>query len=116
MDEMKPLFVRVAATAADRLDRAADETGQSKRRLVESAVQSYLGEDGLVLGRASINEAAPEVLTEGEAAAFLRIEEKALLSAVEQGEIPARKIAGEWRFSREVLLGWLAGTTLVDAG
>ncbi len=107
--EVKPLFVRVAATAADRLDRAAEETGQSKRRLVESAVDSYLGEGGLVLGRASVNEAAPEVLTAGEAAAFLRVEEEALLAAAERGEVPARKLAGEWRFSREALIGWLAG-------
>jgi excisionase family DNA binding protein len=107
--EVKPLFVRVAATAADRLDQAASETGQSKRRLVESAVHSYIGEDGLVLGRASLNESAPEVLTEAEAAAFLRIEEADLLAAVEKGEVPARKIAGEWRFSREALVGWLAG-------
>jgi excisionase family DNA binding protein len=106
--EVKPLFVRVAATAADRLDRAAEETGQSKRRLVESAVHSYLGDDGLVLGRVSLNEAAPEVLTPAEAAAFLRVEEEVVVRMAEEGEIPARQVGGEWRFSREALLGWLA--------
>jgi hypothetical protein len=107
--EVKPLFVRVASSAVDRLDRAAAETGQSKRRLVESAVHSYLPDGGLVVGRAGLNESAPEVLTGSEAAAFLRIEEDALLAAAENGEVPARKIAGEWRFSREILVAWLAG-------
>lgn len=106
---MKPLFVRVAASATERLDRAAEETGQSKRRLVESAVHSYLGDGGLVVGRAGFNESAPEVLTEAEAAAFLRIDEETLLAAAEKGEVPARRIAGEWRFSRELLIAWLAG-------
>lgn len=106
---MKPLFVRVAATAADRLDRAAEETGKSKRRLVESAVHSYLGGGDLVVGRAGLDESAPEVFTESEAAAFLRIEEDALLAAAEKGEVPSRRIAGEWRFSREMLIAWLAG-------
>ena len=106
--EVKPLFVRVDASAADRLDRAASETGQSKRRLVESAMRSYLGEDGLVVGRASLNEAAPEVLTPGEAATLLRVEETVVLSGAERGEIPGRSVGGEWRFARAALMGWLA--------
>jgi excisionase family DNA binding protein len=107
-DEVRPLFVRVAASDADRLDRAAEETGQSKRRLVEAAVRSYLGESDLVVGRASVNEAAPEVLTLEEAAVFLRLEVEALLEALGRGEVPARRIGDSWRFSREALLGWLA--------
>lgn len=107
--DVKPLFVRLATDDADRLDRAAEETGQSKRRLVESAVRSYLSDDGLIVGHASLNEAAPQVLTLEEAATFLRIEESVLLDAVEQGEVPARRIGGAWRLSREALLGWLAG-------
>jgi len=105
---LKPLFVRLAADDADRLDRAAEQTGQSKRRLVESAVRSYLPGDGLVVGRASLNEAPPEVLTEDEAAGFLRLDQEALLAAAERGEIPGRRIGDSWRFSRAALLGWLA--------
>jgi excisionase family DNA binding protein len=109
MTDVKPLFVRLAAADADRLDRAAGETGQSKRRLVESAVRSYLGDGELVVGRASIAEAPPEVMTAPEAAAYLRIEDEALLKAAEAGEVPGRQIAGEWRFSRAALAEWLAG-------
>jgi len=104
---VKPLFVRVAAAEADRLDRAAAATGQSKRKLVEGAVRSYLDEDGLVVGRASLNEAAPEVLTPGEAAAFLRVDEAALLLAAERGELPGRRIGDQWRFAKAALADWL---------
>lgn len=115
MNELKPLFIRVAATEADRLDRASTETGQSKRRLVEDAMRSYLDRDDLVVGHASLNERAPEVLVPGEAAAFLQLDEDALLRAAAAGEIPAGQIGGDWRFSRTALLGWLAGSDPSDA-
>jgi excisionase family DNA binding protein len=108
-EEMKSIFVRVAAGEADRLDRAAEATGQSKRRLIESAVRSYLGDGGLVVGSASIEERAPEVMTPAEAAAFLRIEEDVLLEGAAAKKIPGRRIGGDWRFSRAALTAWLAG-------
>jgi len=61
------------------------------RQSARFAVHSYLGEDDLVVGGASLNEAAPEVLTPTEAAAFLRVEGEVLLRAAEGGEIPARR-------------------------
>jgi excisionase family DNA binding protein len=108
-EEVKSLFVRVAASEADRIDRAADATGQSKRRLVESAVRSYLGDGGLVVGSASIEERPPEVMTAAEAAVFLRIEEDVLLKGAAAKKIPGRRIGGDWRFSRTALTDWLAG-------
>jgi excisionase family DNA binding protein len=47
------------------------------------------------------------VLTPGEAVALLRIEESQLREAAERGELPARQIAAEWRFSRDAVLNWL---------
>lgn len=108
--EIKPLFVRVAASEAERLDRAAASTGQSKRRLVEDAVRSYLPDDGLVVGKAALSEVPPEVLTQSEAAAFLRVDADELREAAERGEVPARRIGSEWRFSRPALIDWLAAT------
>lgn len=108
--EIKPLFVRVAASEADRLDRAAASTGQSKRKLVEDAVRSYLPDDGLIVGKAALSEAPPEVLTQSEAAAFLRVDADELQETAERGEVPARRIGKEWRFSRLALIDWLAGT------
>src|ERR1700753_3974911 len=66
------LYVRLPAAQAQRLSDAAERTGQSKRRLVEDAVRQHLaGDDGLVVGRASLREDGPEVLTLEEAAALL---------------------------------------------
>ncbi len=81
----------------------------SKRRLVEDAVSHHLTDDGLVMGRVALTEKTADVLTAGEAAAMLRIDEKQLVKACERGEIPARKIGSDWRLSRPALLDWLRG-------
>jgi excisionase family DNA binding protein len=38
-----------------------------------------------------------------EAAAFLSLDVKTLRKRVDEGEVPARKIGRDWRFSREAL-------------
>jgi hypothetical protein len=62
-------------------------------------------------GAASANgvPAAPDVLTLAEAAAFLRVPTDGLLADAEAGRVPARRVAGEWRFGRAQLLDWLGG-------
>jgi hypothetical protein len=57
----------------------------------------------------SPDSAAPpnEVMTLPEAAAFLRLDEAQLERSAANGEVPARSIAGQWRFSRAALLAWL---------
>ena len=84
-------------------------SGKTKRQLIEDAVGEHLSDEGLVLGCASLREQLPEVLTSGEAAALLRIEEPRLREASKNGEVPGRVIAGEWRYSRAALLEWLSG-------
>jgi excisionase family DNA binding protein len=108
-----PLFVRLALDAARRLDDAAASSGLSKRQIVEDAVREHLGDGGkgLVVGRINLSEPPADVLTPGEAAELLRIGEDALLKAAEDGELPGRRIGGEWRFAREALLAWLKGPT-----
>jgi excisionase family DNA binding protein len=110
MSDASPLFVRLAAAESRRLEQAVAATGLTKRRLVEDAVREHLREDGLVVGHAALHEAGPEVLTPEEAAAFLRLDAEAVLDAARGGELPARKLAGEWRFSRAALLAWLGGS------
>lgn len=103
-----PLYVRLPADQAHRLQDFADSTGQSKRRLVEDAVRQHLaGDDGLVVGRAVLREDAPGVLTLEEAAALLRVEDAALLAIAERGEVPCQQIGQQWRFSRAAVLAWL---------
>ena len=48
-----------------------------------------------------------DVLTLSEAAALLRVEEAPLADSAARGEIPARKIGKEWRFSKTALVQWL---------
>jgi len=58
---------------------------------------------------------APEVLTLAEAAKFLRVTEAGLLTDAVAGRVPARRVAGEWRFGRARLLAWLGdGQPLVS--
>jgi excisionase family DNA binding protein len=102
-----PLFVRLPAEESSRLDRAAAASGTSKRRLVSDAVREHLTDEGLVVGRITLPEAAPAVLTPAEAAVLLKVDEEALIAAAETGALPGRRIGAVWRFSRPALLAWL---------
>ena len=106
-DISKPLFVRLPAGDADDLTAAAERSGMSKRQLVGAAVRRHLEQENLVVGRAALYEAAPPVLTPGEAAALLRVDEAAVVEAAEHGDLPGRRLGGEWRFSQAALLVWL---------
>lgn len=55
------------------------------------------------------NGAVGEVLTLAEAAAYLRLREAALVSAVHAQGLPGRMVGGEWRFSKTAIHEWLAG-------
>ncbi|HEX3873257.1 MAG TPA: helix-turn-helix domain-containing protein [Solirubrobacteraceae bacterium] len=103
----KALFVRLAPAETNRLDQAVATTGKSKRQLITEAVREHLTDDGLVVGRVSLRPNPDEVMTLGEAAGLLKLDETALLEAAERGELPARRLAGEWRFSRTAVLAWL---------
>jgi len=53
-----------------------------------------------------------EILTPKEAASLLKISEYTLLDYARKGKIPARKIANQWRFSKEELVDWFHLPTL----
>jgi len=105
--EHTPLYVRLSAEPTRRLDRAVAVSGKSKRQLVDEAVRDHFTDDGLVVGRVALREDVPEVLTLNEAAALLRLDSSALERAARDGEVPARRVAGRWRFSKAALLAWL---------
>jgi len=106
-DDQVPVYVRLAAESAQRLERAVTTSGRSKRALIESALRAHIADDGLIVGRASLREDTPAILTLDEAADLLRLGADGLLTAAEAGKVPGRKIGEEWRFSREALLAWL---------
>ena len=102
MSERRPLYVRLPTSAADSLDREAFERKMSKQDLVTDLVE------GLTVGRAAFRPEPAEVLSLGEAALLLQSTEQAVAELAEAGELPGRRIGGEWRFSRAAVLHWLA--------
>ncbi|MGA2469416.1 MAG: helix-turn-helix domain-containing protein [Solirubrobacteraceae bacterium] len=104
-----PLFVRLPHDDAQQLERAVAASGKSKRQLVSEAVREHLTDDGLVVGHVALHETGDEVMTTGETAALLKLDEPAVLDAAERGDLPGRQLGGQWRFSRSAVLAWLAG-------
>jgi excisionase family DNA binding protein len=105
-----PVYVRLAAESAKRLNQAVTASGRSKRQLIEDAVRAHLSDDGFVVGRVELSENRPEILTLEEAAELLRLDREAMLAAAEAGQVPGRRIGEEWRFSRNALMNWLTAT------
>lgn len=131
------LYVRLPASAVDRLHRAAEALGVHKKDLVAGLVSRYvdpdssrglsslgtlsaprrlpltLGGSGPSVGSYSFQpndppEAPPEVMTAAQTAELLQLEEKQVLVLAADGELPGRKLGKEWRFSRAAVLAWLA--------
>ena len=119
-----PLFVRIPATEADKLHRAAGVLGTPKRELITKLVASFDPEDPVwtreVAGPPMPAEAewevgrhsflpveAPEVLTPAQLAELLQVDEDAVVELAKQGELPGKKVGEEWRFSRAAILAWL---------
>jgi hypothetical protein len=57
---------------------------------------------------AAMNGPPGEVLTLAEAAAYLRLPEKAVITATSTQGLPGRLVAGEWRFFKTALQQWLS--------
>lgn len=114
----RAVYARVPPRVADKLDRAAARLGLSKRDVLTSLVSDHLDVEGADLGwhprptpRTTIisGELHDAVLDLAEAADLLRVPQNDLQALAESGEIPGRRINGEWRFSRQALLRWLGG-------
>jgi excisionase family DNA binding protein len=126
------LFVRLPATAVDKLDRAAEALGIRKKDLVAGLVSRYVDPDsqrGLsALGALSGNKITvdlgapgpthgsysfqpydpPEVMSAEQAGQFLQIDEAVVTELAEAGQLPGRKLGAAWRFSRAALVAWLS--------
>jgi excisionase family DNA binding protein len=57
---------------------------------------------------------APETLTVVEVATMLRVSRPTILALAASGQIPARRVGKQWRFSRASLLKWLQGERRVS--
>src|SRR3569623_3046222 len=126
-----PLYVKQPSAAVDKLDRAAAALGVAKNDLVAGLVTRYVdpdtekglsalgamatrrpldtGDAGPMIGSYSFEPYdPPEVMNADPAGQFLQIDEKHVIELAEAGKLPGRKLGAVWRFSREVLVAWLA--------
>jgi len=121
MQDRTALYVRIPTAEAEKLDRAAFELKTSKQDLVAGLVSRYgdldtlrrvtvqTTEDGLSIGHASFRAfPPPDVLTVPQLAEWLQVDEAAIAELAAAGELPGRRLAGEWRFARDAVLDWLA--------
>jgi len=51
-----------------------------------------------------------EILNIDDAAAFLGVSVKTFGKVLREGDVPARKVGREWKFSRQALVDWVAST------
>ena len=58
--------------------------------------------------REAIRGNPPEVMNVREAAAYLGVSLRTMYNLAAGGKVPAVKVSGLWRFSREDLKAWLA--------
>ena len=130
-----PLYVRLTTEQAGRLDQAAAAVPAHKKDLIGGLVDRYvdpstpagvdalrelatakrvtveLGGEAPVVGHAEFRPNPPaEVLDAAGAAELLAVEKGAVIELAEAGGLPGRQIGGQWRFSRQALLDWLAAT------
>jgi excisionase family DNA binding protein len=117
------LFVRIPSAEAEKLHRAADVLGTPKRELITKLVARFDPHDPVwtrelagpptpaeaewAVGRHSFLPAETEVLTSAQLAELLQVDEETVVELAERGELPARKLGDEWRFSRSAILAWL---------
>jgi hypothetical protein len=132
------LYVRLPAGEAEKLDRAAQALGVHKKDLVAGLVSRYvdpdtrrglgelgeltaprratleLGEGEVAVGSYSFHPyELPEVLTPEQAGQLLQLAVGVVIGLAESGEVPGRKLDGEWRFSRAGLVAWLEAPSRV---
>jgi excisionase family DNA binding protein len=102
-----------AHTSARTQSSAHAEAG--RRRVVVETL-----DDSLVVGHHSFQPHEPaahaEVLTSEQAAELLQLDVATVEGLASSGELPGRKLAGRWRFSRAALVEWLSHPQAEAAG
>jgi excisionase family DNA binding protein len=124
MTDRTALYVRIPKAQADQLDQAAFALKRSKQDLVAGLLTTYgdvdtlrrvtveTTDDGLTVGHAEFRPfSPPDVLTVQQLAEWLQVDEQAIDELAEKGELPGRRLGGEWRFAREAVLAWLANSS-----
>lgn len=111
VDDTAAVFARVPGDAARKLERTAAALGIPKGQVVASLLSTLETDGEFVLGRADVPRDVPaaDVMTPGELAALLQVDETTVVALAERGELPGRRVGDEWRFARAAVMAWLAG-------
>jgi len=51
-----------------------------------------------------------EILTANETADYLKVNVRTIYRLIKDGKIPGRKVGGSWRFKKDILDEWIAGS------
>jgi excisionase family DNA binding protein len=116
------LFVRIPQAQARTLDRLAFESRRPKQAVVSELLSRAIGEPSsrrvttietvqepaTVVGHHAFRPIEADVLTLEELAELLAVEPAAVEALASTGELPGRRIGGQWRFARAAVLAWLA--------
>jgi len=109
-----PLFVRVPVAQAQAIDELVQVSGRRKQEVVSELLSARLGVGRIDLSSQSAAEPG-DVLTLAELAALLRVPPAWVAARAVEGELPGRRLDGDWRFSRAAVMAWLAaGEGAVD--
>lgn len=109
--ERTALFVRVPSGLADQLAARTRSAGRSKQDVVCDLLAAQLSEGSPDPDAQDDSE----VLDLDRVALMLAIAPAAVLERVADGDFPGRRFGAEWRFSRQAVMQWLAGTDPVTS-
>jgi len=114
-DPRVALYVRIPPDQARRLDERARTLNRAKQDVVTDLITGCLDQVEDVAPSVAHADrpsaaVAADVMTAEELADFLRSPESSVIERARLGELPGRKIGGEWRFARHAVLEWLEGT------
>ncbi|MDE3207030.1 MAG: helix-turn-helix domain-containing protein [Acidobacteriota bacterium] len=116
VDARTALFVRIPVAQAKRLDAHARTLGRTKQDFVSDLLAASLGSTPTGADGDQNAVQPDEVVTLGELAEMLKLDELAVLERVLAGDLPGRRFGDQWRFSRHAVLGWLDGCDVARPG
>jgi predicted DNA-binding transcriptional regulator AlpA len=103
MVQRAALYVRLPSALTSAIDARTQATGRTKQAVVEELLTSAIDEP-------PAPQASEDVVDLTAIATLLDVTEQDVLDRVADGDFPARRIGGKWRFSVAAVRTWLAGT------
>jgi excisionase family DNA binding protein len=89
---------------------------QTPLTLVAPTAGSLKRQMGEVICEQPSRSPIPDILTNDEAAIFLRVSTRTLFRLVQSKKVPAKKVGGRWRFSRAALEKYMGVPQPSNAG